>query len=73
MDEEEGEKRKKKRAEEGEKENEEEGKRGELKRSRLKLFLKSPSLLDSILIWLLLTAGHPHSRILRSLSGSKIL
>ena len=74
VDEEEGEKGKKKREEEeGEKENEEEGERGELKRSRLRLFLKSPSLLDSILIWVLFTAGHPHSRILRSLSGSKIL
>lgn len=43
-------------------------------RSRLVLFLKAPTLLDSsILIWLLLTVGHPHIRVLRSLSFSKIL
>lgn len=43
-------------------------------RSRLVLFLKAPSLLDSsILIWPLLTVGHPHIRVLRPLSFSKIL
>lgn len=58
----------------GEKGKEEEGGRVKLKRSRLRPFLKAPSLLDSsILIQPLLTVGHPHSRILRSLSGSKIL
>lgn len=71
MDEEKGEKGEEVDEEKGK---EEEGGKVKLKRSRLRPFLKAPSLLDSsILIWPLLTVGHPHSRILRSLSGSKIL
>ena len=50
------------------------GKEAELKRSRLRLLLKAPTLLESsILIWSLLTAGHPYGSILKPLSDSKIL